>query len=396
MLVGSLPAPTPTKVTSEEDDDAALESKYVAVEEARRMSRRISKASEDPVVIPTPPAPTPTPARTPAKAPPVDPKDKAVTGEVGFSDSTPSTDSPTKQSPTSPSRSQPTQGMAGLPPEQRLQVAASSPSKRFVAPAPFSGYITKRGQRFPWSWKRRFFVLKNSQLTYYLKEDGAGSGVGRRKLGEPLNLEGYRVTSPQAGKLQISCELPEARELFLDFSSEPHGTLSAWADALGAHIEAVKQLRVERNNNMSLAAKDLPQRHCGYMRKKGQVFPRTWKRRFFVLEAGELTYFLNESMPGSAIGAEQVGTPLSLGGYQSTVASKERIVLTPPDAGRELELVLDNVGEIDGWVAAFTAHAAYLRTSTGASPRASKMRSKSLRVSQQVTWSEKSPLHNSS
>lgn len=72
-----------------------------------------------------------------------------------------------------------------------------------------------------------------------------------------------------------------------------------------------------------------PERFYGYMSKQGSVF-RTWKKRFFILERGELTYYMRESNPGSTFGEQKMGTPFALKGYSVVVEEGVQLLICQP------------------------------------------------------------------
>jgi hypothetical protein len=123
-----------------------------------------------------------------------------------------------------------------------------------------------------------------------------------------------------------------------------------------------------------------PNVHTGYMSKEGQLF-KTWKRRFFVLEKGLLSYYEGETAPNSKvsdgsrhltpskimdarqIGSKKIGESICLAGYTVTALAKNRLLLSKWSASgksRQLLLELDDEGNLNGWSNALNEHIAYL------------------------------------
>lgn len=50
----------------------------------------------------------------------------------------------------------------------------------------------------------------------------------------------------------------------------------------------------------------IPQPTAGYLHKQGQNFPKSWKKRFFVLKEGTLVYYRRETFVHSNIGEEKL------------------------------------------------------------------------------------------
>lgn len=84
---------------------------------------------------------------------------------------------------------------------------------------------------------------------------------------------------------------------------------------------------LSKKSQKFIATGPAPPRHIGYMSKQGQVF-QTWKRRFFQLEDGELTYYLTETEEGSGIGEQRMGVPLHLRGYQVQVQNEKFLLIS--------------------------------------------------------------------
>lgn len=122
----------------------------------------------------------------------------------------------------------------------------------------------------------------------------------------------------------------------------------------------------------------------GYMAKQGQVF-RSWKTRFFVLKEGILTYYIGETMKGSKVGDNQVGSPLLLMGYQvsqpepgqlfltipgrrttiaDNAATRERTATTLQDeeAVRSILLQVTNEQDLEMWQKALKQHIIYINS----------------------------------
>ena len=50
----------------------------------------------------------------------------------------------------------------------------------------------------------------------------------------------------------------------------------------------------------------IPQPTAGYLHKQGQSFPRSWKKRFFVLKEGTLVYYRSETFVHSNVGEDKL------------------------------------------------------------------------------------------
>jgi len=105
-------------------------------------------------------------------------------------------------------------------------------------------------------------------------------------------------------------------------------------------------------------AKGKPELTTGFMTKQGK-FHKSWKRRFFVIDKGLLTYYETETFKKSNVGKNELGK-LNLRGYtvSNPSQSKEKILLSSPTdpKARELLLEVKNEDSRKAWIEAITRH----------------------------------------
>ena len=108
----------------------------------------------------------------------------------------------------------------------------------------------------------------------------------------------------------------------------------------------------------------LPQ--LGYMIKEGAVASlmamgkKTWKRRYFALEASTLTYYENETMYSSGHGSMK-GTEIDVRQHFLLQGGTDGVDITLQPAGggdRAWRFRCENEADVKIWVAALTAHGA--------------------------------------
>ena len=109
-----------------------------------------------------------------------------------------------------------------------------------------------------------------------------------------------------------------------------------------------------------------PELTTGFMTKQGK-FHKSWKRRFFVIDKGLLTYYETETFKKSNVGKNELGK-LNLRGYtvSNPTGSKEKILLAcPSDAkARELLLEVKNEDSRKAWIEAISRHIDYRNSLT--------------------------------
>jgi hypothetical protein len=132
-------------------------------------------------------------------------------------------------------------------------------------------------------------------------DESTSTGNTPDKDSDPKKLPDMSIVSEKMRKLK------EAH----DASKSPKGTSSSDVEDFG-----------------TMSPRE-PERFYGYMSKQGSVF-RTWKKRFFILERGELSYFMRESNPGSTFGEQKMGTPFPLKGYSVVVEDGVQLLICQP------------------------------------------------------------------
>ncbi len=137
--------------------------------------------------------------------------------------------------------------------------------------------------------------------------------------------------------------------------------LEAEAQEADIILEELKQAESKQAevNSLSTVTVVKPQSHRGIMLKEGQVF-KTWKKRYFVLEEGVLSYYPNEADSKSV--ANRIGEALSLKGYVVSrgTPAKTRLLLSTQGTDRNLLLEVPDSSELAQWEVAFKAHILYL------------------------------------
>jgi len=146
------------------------------------------------------------------------------------------------------------------------------------APA-MEGFLTKRAMKSGRNWKRRFFILKNNAMIYFdekptekndrirkpkgIVEVTAKSVVRRSPVNKPFVFE--LLTKPQLLCVQAASE-EECKE---------------WISALALVIRALRKDNRVRKEEM----------RRGWLVKRAVKSQRNWRKRFFILRNGRLSYY---------------------------------------------------------------------------------------------------------
>lgn len=168
----------------------------------------------------------------------------------------------------------------------------------------FSGYLEKLGGWIK-NWKRRWFVLQRSQLTYYTDEAEAAQGPAFARGSLLVCGSSLRALEPSAasGK-QFAIGLTQACSTRLYVFIAPNEQaridwLTAFVKAGGGSSRGSVSMGSHGGGLLGGAAtlSPLPERmfaassHEGFLQKLGGLQKTSWQSRYFVLLSDQLLYF---------------------------------------------------------------------------------------------------------
>mmetsp|Transcript_10010 Transcript_10010/g.15122 ORF Transcript_10010/g.15122 Transcript_10010/m.15122 type:complete len:607 (-) Transcript_10010:236-2056(-) len=138
----------------------------------------------------------------------------------------------------------------------------------------------------------------------------------------------------------------------------------------------LNQDKKSERSNSTTKSRDIPPMHRGWLRKEGHMV-RSWKERYFVLIAGDLSYYEKPiDIPPYGVkrkgGVSLIGAGVERGGRgsrdsherASSISSRShsgvfnRIYLYAPE-GKDLKLEAQDEHQCDEWYQALSAHIAY-------------------------------------
>lgn len=108
------------------------------------------------------------------------------------------------------------------------------------------------------------------------------------------------------------------------------------------------------------AKNQVPKVSAGWIMKEGQNF-KSWKRRFFILKDGVLTYFEKETVKGSNVGETKLGE-LVLKGYKIERPHPEQMLLLSEQDTNARKLLLECSDDTcqKAWISALNEHIEYV------------------------------------
>ncbi|ETL33880.1 hypothetical protein F441_14129 [Phytophthora nicotianae CJ01A1] len=201
------------------------------------------------------------------------------------------------------------------------------------------GWLKKEGGKVK-SWKRRYFTLYGSKLSYYKSEKGS-----LLRSVSVINVEPHPSVS-----LGLTVSTVGGRKLIVQ--AESNGEFNKWLNAIQ---EAVAEAS-ERNStgieipmmNMVIdhrSSEDLQSfaSHSGWLQKEGQRF-KTWKRRYFTLKNSALIYY-------SEIGGVARGHGMVKGVHQDT---KPLTLVIEFRSGKTMRVTAASEAEKNSWLQALS------------------------------------------
>ncbi|KAF0719990.1 Aste57867_641 [Aphanomyces stellatus] len=182
----------------------------------------------------------------------------------------------------------------------------------------YAGWVWKQGSMIK-SWKKRYMVLQNKQLTYFDSEKISGAAKAKGSfqvitIEKALDINNGLLVHGTGGRV-------------MKFYTDDAQSCQGWADSImqvslgqaplapqvsvRGSISGGLPPRDMRSNSIggsmrnSLVADDDDGGCSGWLAKEGGRV-KNWKRRFFSLQGRSLTYFDNANMSGAAKGNGQV------------------------------------------------------------------------------------------
>ncbi|EQC27736.1 hypothetical protein SDRG_14486 [Saprolegnia diclina VS20] len=218
----------------------------------------------------------------------------------------------------------------------------------------YQGWVFKQGSLVR-SWKKRYMVLKNKQLSYFDTENVTASTKAKGSFAV--------ITIEYAKDIQHGLLIHGVGGRVMKLYTESAESCTGWFDAVTAVMlgQVLSQASLRASSHSASAPRtsslrastnqpyvDDDNEHCsGWLAKEGGRV-KNWKRRFFFLQGRSLTYYDNDKMAGSAKGNGQVcGVRVNREKAQSLDITFEK--------GRILRVTADCADEFDTWFQALTA-----------------------------------------
>eukprot|EP01119_Soliformovum_irregulare_P017476 TRINITY_DN5204_c0_g1_i4.p1 TRINITY_DN5204_c0_g1~~TRINITY_DN5204_c0_g1_i4.p1 ORF type:complete len:1020 (-),score=255.23 TRINITY_DN5204_c0_g1_i4:16-3075(-) len=203
-----------------------------------------------------------------------------------------------------------------------------------------SGYLWKQDPRgFPLkSWRKRFFLLKNSKLSYSHTE---------KQVNAPINfidLSSFKVRMlPEMNDLIFSVAVP-TRTYLLQGSTVDE--VKRWVGAL----REIKSNPVNRDSSFWIREVTNCERE-GWMFKLGETV-RAWRQRWFVMRDGFLHYY-----KVTPRGKERKGSiPLYGAQVEKTTMSSNRLAFHLVTLNRIYQLYAETDQDTSAWINALRLH----------------------------------------
>lgn len=233
------------------------------------------------------------------------------------------------------------------------------------------GWVVKQGESSG-KWQRRYFVLTRGKVTYFESQGKKLKGTIDLKQFS-LSATDQEIDTTSGGyNFVLTNTDPWARSYFLSVSSLEERIL--WLEALSKHIDFYTRQRVHTSSpghGKSLpSSKSLPPLKEGWLMKEGHTF-RSWKKRFFTLSEGYLSYF--ESEGKGLKGSINLASYLVSDGGNSDPTGKGTFLFLLTDTrtqGKSYQICTATAEERIQWITALQTHIDFYAHGIVATPAA--------------------------
>eukprot|EP01038_Epipyxis_sp_PR26KG_P006789 gene6789-9299_t len=228
------------------------------------------------------------------------------------------------------------------------------------------GFAKKQGQLVK-TWKHRYFVLEKGILTYFADLLSDSPPYPVHKKGE-VSLIGMKVLFFE-DMILLTSDGKTDRDLLIKVTDQEER--KGWISSLLNHIKFANgeiEVKSSATSNaepsehkveiITTKGKSPPAIKQGLITKQGQFF-KSWKKRHFVLNEGNLAYYESAS-EAAPYGIGKKGE-VSLDGME-IVQNGASVMLTSKGAkDRDLSLLFSDVQESKEWSEAFQQHIDFLK-----------------------------------
>jgi len=211
--------------------------------------------------------------------------------------------------------------------------------------------------RAPWGWVHGQVVAHNEPEAAY-------------RIALP---DGQEVTSPSDSPTTIRSQMPSGKEYAVDPREQKSMFEGGQGSASAAQMAAAGSAAIFLDGDLG---DEIPAPCEGWLWKKGKgssfLGRRNWKKRFFRLDNGQLTYAKEEETPpiGTLQLVEQKQGPLELGGAgrrarqdrtssELSELSQNTLEVDLQDRLIQLRTEVGRDGDLDAWHWAFVQHLEY-------------------------------------
>ncbi|KAG7390085.1 hypothetical protein PHYPSEUDO_008788 [Phytophthora pseudosyringae] len=197
------------------------------------------------------------------------------------------------------------------------------------------GWLKKEGGNIK-SWKRRYFTLYGSKLSYYKSEKGS--------LLRSVSV--IDIAAHPSVSLGLIVSTVGGRKLIIQADSKEE--FGRWLGAIGAVVteENVRKSAVVEAPTMNMVVENRPSEdlkasvsHSGWLQKEGQRF-KTWTRRYFTLKNSALIYY-------SEIGGVARGHGIVNGAHQDD--TKPLTLVIEFRSGKTMRVTAASEAEVNSW-----------------------------------------------
>ncbi|KAG2782543.1 hypothetical protein PC129_g11994 [Phytophthora cactorum] len=231
--------------------------------------------------------------------------------------------------------------------------ASEAPSASLNGSQGCVGWLKKEGGNVK-SWKRRYFTLYGSKLSYYKSDKGSllRSFCAVNIEPHPSISLGLIVSTVGGRKLVMQAD---SKDEFDRWLGAIHGAVAGDNERKSTVVEA-PTMNVAMENRSSEDLKAFVS-HSGWLQKEGQRF-KTWKRRYFTLKNSALIYY-------SEIGGVARGHGMVKGALQDT--TKPLTLVIEFLSGKTMRVTAASETEMNSWLQALSRGRASSSTTTAVS-----------------------------
>jgi hypothetical protein len=206
----------------------------------------------------------------------------------------------------------------------------------------FDGFLHKQGHKVM-SWKKRRIQIKDGRLNYFDENECKGEFDIKNVFVDEVSTGECNAPS---GTYPFKVVSNIGKGSYIIFYATNYSEMRRWISCIMTQSRLMIAISILMNS---------PLIKMGWLKKEGQKWPRTFARRFVVIDMGVFKYYLSDSQGKNVDHGETLKGSVYLSGSKVEIRGDKRLVLTL-ELGKVIILELEDTESRNNWLKDISRH----------------------------------------